>query len=132
LNMWTALLSRYFPNERQYKGSVVLYTGATLWRLSQIKSKDEDLQYQYLKDNLHESFEDSIREFQKMNPMGSLKDYYNEYLLKQDIENGLTGASKWGQRDQKPMDTVIFSVYFARRNSKAVKFIFSNGIETIK
>jgi hypothetical protein len=131
LNLWTSLLSQYFPNEKEYRGSVVLYTGATLWRLSQIKSKDTDLQYQYLKNNLREAFEDSIREFKNKNPIGSLNEYY-DYLLKQDIEGGLTGASKWGQRDKKLMDTVIFSVYFAKRNSKAVKHIFSHGIETIK
>jgi hypothetical protein len=130
LNMWTSLLSQHFPTERRYKGSVILYTGATLWRLSQIQSEDHDLQYQQLKIDLKNSFEDSINDFKGKNPTGCLKDYY-EHLLKIDITDGLTGASKWGQRDKKPMDTCIFAVYFAKRNPKAITHIMTHKIRTI-
>lgn len=133
--MWTSLLNKHFPKEKkEYMGSVILYTGATLWRLSEVEKKTKlkytQLKYNTMRDDLQKSFEDSITDFKATHPNGTLKEYY-VHLLKIDIEGGLTGGSRWGKRDQKMNDTAIFGAYFGKKNSLAVQAIITDSIPTM-
>lgn len=133
LNIWTSLLNKHFPNDIKYMGSVVLYTGATLWRLSEVEKqtkKTTKLSYVSMKSDLQDSFEDSINDFKRTNPSGNLEEYY-KHLLKVDIEGGLTGTSTWGKRDRTMNDTCIVRTYLVNRNTNAVATIYSLNIPTI-
>ena len=134
--MWTSLLNKHFPKEKKrYMGSVVLYTGATLWRLSEVEKKTKlkhntKLKYPTMRDDLQESFEESIIDFKRKYPNGKLKEYYDR-LLDVDIQDGLTGVSRWGKRDHTPADTAILGTYFGKKNLLALHAIFTDSIPTM-
>ena len=137
LSTWQRVITKNFVNsDIFYKGSLILYIGATLWRLDQLNTNgDKDLSYNKLSIDIEKALECSIKDYKKTSfydpekPDKELKNFY-DYFIDREAE-GLSGESSWGKKDKKPNDTAFFSFQFKQQNLKACLEVYNQQIPTI-
>ncbi len=137
LNIWQRVVTKHFGhNDVFYQGTLLLYIGATLWRLDQLdKKKDKNLSYSKVKIDIELSIESSIKDFKKSSfidlnkPERELKQFYS-YFNEMEM-HGLSGESSWGKKDKKPRETSFFGFHFSNINQKAFHAVFTQKIPTI-